>query len=251
MLVWSSVALLGLGVELRFKLGDEVLDQDGESCRIRSIDHEDLDKPYDCVYANGEAHWWKESTLSPRSTQAQAMRLSLDYSAAPVADAPKTDVVIDQPLSAAASSDPEPPQSASPKLFEATHGTVAACLVLVAVLLAVSLLTIRRKPNSSKRVDPEPSRSPPSPGPETDGTATRSQSDPARASPASPDPPQRCFSASELGGISPGPQEDDSLKKLTRYKRITERIIESLVFHENVDLTRGLGRTAAGGRREC
>jgi hypothetical protein len=140
------------------------------------------------------------------------------------------DTYSDQPLSAvsaAASADPEPPQSASPKLFEATHGTVAACLVLVAVLLA-SLLTIRRKPNSSKKVDPEPSRSPPSPGPETDGTRLRSQTVPVRASPASPDPPQRSTSAPVPGGISSGPQKGGSFK-WARYKRRAERIIESLV----------------------
>ena len=107
---------------------------------------------------------------------------------------------------------------------------MAACLVLAAVLLAVSLLTIRRKPNSSKKVDPEPSRSPPSPGPETDGTWLRSQTDPARASPASLETPQRSTSApvNRPGGISSGPQKGGSFK-WALYKRRAERIIESLV----------------------
>jgi hypothetical protein len=49
---------------LEFKVGDEVIDQDGERGRIKSIDPEDAEKPYEVVYSSGEAYWTAASALS-------------------------------------------------------------------------------------------------------------------------------------------------------------------------------------------
>jgi hypothetical protein len=47
-----------------FKVGDEVIDADGERCRIRSIDPEDADVPYELEYSGGKSYWVAESGLS-------------------------------------------------------------------------------------------------------------------------------------------------------------------------------------------
>ncbi len=47
----------------RFKVGDEVVDQDGKRCRVVSVDTEDLEKPYELEYLNGSEFWAAESAL--------------------------------------------------------------------------------------------------------------------------------------------------------------------------------------------
>jgi hypothetical protein len=49
---------------LQYEVGDEVIDQDGESCRIRDIDAEDAEKPYELEYPNGVTFWAAGSALS-------------------------------------------------------------------------------------------------------------------------------------------------------------------------------------------
>jgi hypothetical protein len=47
----------------RFKVGDDVVDQDGERCRVASVDTEDLEKPYELEYPNGSKFWAAESAI--------------------------------------------------------------------------------------------------------------------------------------------------------------------------------------------
>jgi hypothetical protein len=47
-----------------FKVGDEVVDEDGERCRIRSIDPEDAEKPYELEYPSGAVYWAAPSGIS-------------------------------------------------------------------------------------------------------------------------------------------------------------------------------------------
>ena len=77
-LVGFALALSGLGTELRFNVNDEILDQDGEPCRVRSVDPEDPEKPYELLYTNGESYWAAESALSPRLVKAEANNTELE-----------------------------------------------------------------------------------------------------------------------------------------------------------------------------
>ncbi len=52
---------------LDFKVGDEVSDLDGKRGRIRTIDPEDAENPYEIVYSTAEAYWTAVSTLSKPS----------------------------------------------------------------------------------------------------------------------------------------------------------------------------------------
>jgi hypothetical protein len=47
----------------RFKVGDDVVDQDGERCRVVSVDAEDFEKPYELEYPNGSKFWAAESAI--------------------------------------------------------------------------------------------------------------------------------------------------------------------------------------------
>ena len=47
----------------RFKIDDEVVDQDGERCRVVRVDMEDLEKPYKLEYPNGSKFWAAESGI--------------------------------------------------------------------------------------------------------------------------------------------------------------------------------------------
>jgi hypothetical protein len=47
----------------RFKVGDDVVDQDGERCRVASVDTEDFEKPYELEYPNGSKFWAAESAI--------------------------------------------------------------------------------------------------------------------------------------------------------------------------------------------
>ncbi len=47
----------------RFRVGDYVVDQDGERCRIVSVDTEDFEKPYELEYPNGSKFRAAESAL--------------------------------------------------------------------------------------------------------------------------------------------------------------------------------------------
>jgi hypothetical protein len=48
----------------RFKVGDDVVDQDGERCRVVSVDTEDFAKPYELEYPNAVKFWAAESALT-------------------------------------------------------------------------------------------------------------------------------------------------------------------------------------------
>jgi hypothetical protein len=52
----------------RFKVGDDVVDQDGERCRVVSVDTEDFEKPYELEYPNGVKFWATESALTADAT---------------------------------------------------------------------------------------------------------------------------------------------------------------------------------------
>jgi hypothetical protein len=45
-------------------VGDDVIDQDGERCRVVSVDTEDFEKPYELEYPNGSKFWAAESALT-------------------------------------------------------------------------------------------------------------------------------------------------------------------------------------------
>jgi hypothetical protein len=47
----------------RFKVGDNVVDQDGERCSVVSVDAEDFEKPYELEYPNGSKFWAAESAI--------------------------------------------------------------------------------------------------------------------------------------------------------------------------------------------
>ena len=47
----------------RFSVGDEVVDQDAERCRVASVDIEDLEKPYELEYPSGSKFWAAESAI--------------------------------------------------------------------------------------------------------------------------------------------------------------------------------------------
>jgi hypothetical protein len=47
-----------------FEVGGEVVDEDGERCRIRSIDPEDVEKPYELEYPSGAVYWAAQSGIS-------------------------------------------------------------------------------------------------------------------------------------------------------------------------------------------
>ena len=49
---------------LRFQVGDEVFDPDGERCNVVSVDAEDFEKPYELEYPDGVKFWAAESTLA-------------------------------------------------------------------------------------------------------------------------------------------------------------------------------------------
>ena len=44
-------------------MGDDVVDQDGERCRVVSVDTEDFEKPYELEYPNGSKFWAAESAI--------------------------------------------------------------------------------------------------------------------------------------------------------------------------------------------
>jgi hypothetical protein len=44
-------------------VGDEVVDQDGERCRVVSVDTEDSEKPYELEYPNESKFWAAESAI--------------------------------------------------------------------------------------------------------------------------------------------------------------------------------------------
>ncbi len=44
-------------------MGDEVVDQDGERCRVVSVDTEDSEKPYELEYPNESKFWAAESAI--------------------------------------------------------------------------------------------------------------------------------------------------------------------------------------------
>ncbi len=44
-------------------MGDDVIDQDGERCRVVSVDTEDFEKPYELEYPNGSKFWAAESSI--------------------------------------------------------------------------------------------------------------------------------------------------------------------------------------------
>jgi hypothetical protein len=48
---------------LRFKVGDDVIDQDGERCRVVGVDAKDFEKPYELEYPNGSKFWAAESSI--------------------------------------------------------------------------------------------------------------------------------------------------------------------------------------------
>ncbi len=52
----------------RFKVGDDVVDQDGERCRVVRVDTEDFEKPYELEYPNGSKFWSAESALTAAAT---------------------------------------------------------------------------------------------------------------------------------------------------------------------------------------
>jgi hypothetical protein len=56
----------------RFKVGDDVVDQDGERCRVVSVDTEDLEKPYELEYLNGSEFWAAESAIRRRKVRLSA-----------------------------------------------------------------------------------------------------------------------------------------------------------------------------------
>ncbi len=65
-LLW---ALLAHAAALEYKPGDEVLDRDGEPCRILRADADDPNKhlkPYQLRYSNGCDRWAAESEISLR-----------------------------------------------------------------------------------------------------------------------------------------------------------------------------------------
>jgi hypothetical protein len=47
----------------RFKVDDDVVDQDGERCRVVRVDTEDFEKPYELEYPNGSKFWAAESAI--------------------------------------------------------------------------------------------------------------------------------------------------------------------------------------------
>ena len=66
-------ALRTHAVERRFKPGDEIMDGDGEPCRILSVDAEDLEKPYGLGYPNGEVFWAAELGITLRRATPETM----------------------------------------------------------------------------------------------------------------------------------------------------------------------------------
>jgi hypothetical protein len=48
---------------MRFKVGDEVVDHDGERCRVADVDPANGDKPYELEYPDGSRYWAAASAL--------------------------------------------------------------------------------------------------------------------------------------------------------------------------------------------
>jgi hypothetical protein len=44
-------------------VGDEVVDEDGERCRVVGMDPADAEKPYELEYPNGSKYWAAESAI--------------------------------------------------------------------------------------------------------------------------------------------------------------------------------------------
>ena len=84
LLIGLSWALLAYAFESKFKPGAEVLDRDGEPCRVLTVDAEDPEKPYELGYPNGESFWAAESEISLRPvTSAQPSKISKPHAAPP------------------------------------------------------------------------------------------------------------------------------------------------------------------------
>ncbi len=49
---------------LAFKVGDEVIDQDGAPCRVVTVDSEDREKPYELEYPSGDKYWAAEPSIT-------------------------------------------------------------------------------------------------------------------------------------------------------------------------------------------
>ena len=56
---------------LLFKTGDEVLDQDGERCRVINVDLADAEKPYELEYPNGSWYWAAKSVIRPHKVRSR------------------------------------------------------------------------------------------------------------------------------------------------------------------------------------
>jgi hypothetical protein len=54
---------------MRFKVGDEVVDHDGERCRVANVDPADADKPYELEYPDGSRFWTAESAIRPHKVR--------------------------------------------------------------------------------------------------------------------------------------------------------------------------------------
>ena len=120
-----------LGIELRFNIGDEVLDQYGARWRVRSIKQEDSGKPYELLSSNGEALWAAESVLSPAHNSNVNRQHPADFAA---------DAAATAAAGGSASSTLEVPPP-----FGASDTRVAAAISLAAGVLALFLVTRRGK----------------------------------------------------------------------------------------------------------
>ena len=68
---------------LRFKTGDEVVDLDGERCRVVDVDPADADKPYELEYPNGSRYWAAESAIRPHKVRRCCLAISARSLGAP------------------------------------------------------------------------------------------------------------------------------------------------------------------------
>ena len=125
-----------LGIELRFNIGDEVLDQYGAPWRVRSIKQEDSGKPYELLSSNGEAYWASESVLSPAHNSNANRQHPADFAA---------DVVSMSIASIRPTSQPTSSTLGVPAPFGTSDTRVVAAISLAAGVIALFLVTRRGK----------------------------------------------------------------------------------------------------------